>query len=132
MKLTISIPDEKYDELQEVHKNVAASIVANLDLLTRLKPKEPLLIFEALHLRQLSELFGGIIFKSPDELIKKLKDTQHLRVTDNVELKLTTDDLYQIKQQSIGMGRPYDEYFQDFITEAVQLLLYGSYAQPRR
>ncbi len=76
-------------------------------------------------MNEIQALFGGSLIKSGEELVEKLKRSQTIRFTDEISVPLTTDELWTLKQQSIGMGREFQLYAKEFVEDALSLQLNG-------
>lgn len=77
--------------------------------------------------QQISKLLGGELVKDGKDLVDKLTRSQTVRFNSEVEIELPKDMLWQLKQQSIGMSRPYDEYTKEFVMEAITYHLGGQF-----
>lgn len=87
--------------------------------------KSKLFILTQDQLNQIRELLDGRLLESPEALVALLKRSQTVRLGDGIDLTLPVEDLHSLKQQSIGMGRPYLEYVKEFVEDAVSFQLYG-------
>lgn len=74
---------------------------------------------------ELIALLGGSLIKDGADLVSKLKRSQEVRTPEGFNLILTTEDLWALKQQAIGMSRPYEEYVKEFVQDAVAIQLNG-------
>lgn len=95
-----------------------------------IKPKPSGFFLDGPALNLIGKFFGGSIIKTKEDLIDKLTRSQQVRLGDGLEVALTTDDLHALRQQSIGMSRPFDEYVREFVIDSVGLQLNGF--MPRR
>ncbi len=75
--------------------------------------------------QKLNALFAGAVVKSGDDLIDKLTRSQQVRLNDGIDILLTTDELWQLKQQAQGMRREYQEYAKEQLEDALSLYLNG-------
>lgn len=89
------------------------------------KAIERSITLNAIQISKIQDLFGGAPLKDGDDLIEKLTRTQQIRLGDGVTVTLTPEDLWQLKQQAIGMSRDYKEYVKSSVEEAVGYHLNG-------
>lgn len=131
MKITLSIPDDQYEQLEAEagRQGVPKWIGDRLTLMQGVDPKAPPLTLTQAQVRQLQELLS-INLKSADQLIEHIKGSQLIQLGDGVEVDLPPDDLYSLQQQAIGMGAAsFEDYMRDFIQEAIAFQLHGSMAR---
>lgn len=87
--------------------------------------------FTSAQMDRLRVLFGGSSIKDAEELVTKLEQTQTIRIQrpedEPVSVQMSTDDLWQLRQQSVGMSRDYQEYVKEFVEDCINLQLNGSY-----
>lgn len=77
------------------------------------------------HSNQISEYLGGVMVKTFEELLDRLKKTQKIRINGDVDIVMSADDLAVIRGYADGMGRPYEEYLKEFIEDAIGMAVNG-------
>lgn len=75
--------------------------------------------------QKINALFAGSVVKNGDDLVDKLTRSQQVRLNDGIDIVLTTDELWQLKQQAMGMRREYLEYAKEQLEDALSLYLNG-------
>ena len=77
----------------------------------------------------LAQFFAGHFIKNFDDLKEQLAQTQEIRIIGGaqpVTIRLSVEDLWQIQQQSIGMGQSFEQYVHDFCEDAISMYLNGN------
>ena len=96
------------------------------------KAPDGTLVLTAKQVNDIALLMGGTIIKDGQDLVDKLSRSQQIRMGDGIELRLNSDDLWALRQQSIGMSRDYVEYVSEFVADAVTWQLQGPAMSWRR
>lgn len=82
-------------------------------------------------LNRIRDLFGGKNISTAEELLEAIKRSQTVRFGGNIEVTLTTDNLWDLQQQALGMGVPYEQYVKEFVEDCISLQLEGVYKYGR-
>lgn len=131
MKLTLTIPDDQYERLEALSKNVPKYLGDRLSYLEDLDLKQPPFTIPPDQLREIQTTLG-VVLKSPAQLVEVLRASQTIRLGDGVEVELPADDLYALQQQAVGMGAPsFEEYIKEFVVESINYQLYGAFGSRR-
>lgn len=133
MKLTITIPDEKYEKLEQVAglQSLIAErfIERNIDFLMRVNPRENQILLKGSDVDALSRAVGGKTLRTAEDVVKLLIKNFTIGV-DGIEFKLTPEDAHTLKAQYEGMSLqnvcPYDEYVSQILEDSLSLYLWGS------
>src|SRR4051812_46638283 len=113
MKIQLKLSDALYDELELLApegETVEKFIEKRLPLLQRINPDRPYMYLNGDNIAALQALYGGKIFRSPEELIQTLQRTQTFRLPGAFELTLDMDVISQLQLQAEGMGVSFEKY----------------------
>jgi len=117
---------KKSKEEIEIDKVMAEQDVATiLALKPEVKEEDIRFILTKAQVTELQGMFAGSTIRSGDDLMDKLRRSQQVRLSDGIDITLTTDELWQLKQQSTGMRRDYLEYAKEQLEDALSLYLNG-------
>ena len=113
---------KKNDSDTEINKITAAQV---LETKPEVREEDIRFILTKEQVTELNALFAGAIVKSGADLLDKLRRSQQVRLNDGIDITLTTDELWQLKQQAQGMRRDYQEYAKEQLEDALSLYLNG-------
>lgn len=133
MKLIITIPDEKYEQLEHVAGSqglVAESFLAKaIDHTLRYNARENQILLRGSDVNALSQAVGGKTLRNAEDVIALFQKNFLLSV-DGISFKLTPEDAHALRTQYHGMALEkvlsYEEYVQGIFEDALSLFLYGS------
>lgn len=133
MKLTITIPDEKYEQLEAVAGSqqtyAERFIERNIDFLLKANPKENQILLKGADVDALSQVVGGKTIRSAADVVTLFKKNFIIGV-DGIEFKLTPEDAHTLKTQYEGMSLQnvcsYDAYVRQILEDSLSLHLWGS------
>ena len=106
-------------------ENEQVTVAAVLETKPEVKEEDIRFVLTKAQVAELNSLFAGSIVKSGDDLLDKLRRSQQVRLNDGIDIILTTDELWQLKQQAMGMRREYQEYAKEQLEDALSLYLNG-------
>src|ERR1051326_3617763 len=133
MKLTITIPDTKYEQLENVagsQRLTAETFIAKaIDHILKFNPKDNQILLGGSDVNALSQAVGGKTLRNAADIVSLFEKNFTISVG-GIELKLTLEDMHALKAQYTGMGLEktlsYEEYVQGIFEDALSLFLWGS------
>ena len=132
MKLTIQIPDEKYEQLEGVAlqqgKTVESFIQEGIDFLKQLNHLDNQILLQGKDVSSISATVGGKTLRTAEEIVKLFQDNFKVRIGD-IELQLDVEDAHALQAQFQGGaagGLSFEDYVCYNIRDALSMYLWGS------
>jgi len=131
MKLTLTIPDEQFEQLEAVAKQqgkLPAKFVSEaLNYTMQFNPLENQILLRGPDVSAIGMVTGGHTFRSATDIVRFVQDLAKVKVN-GIEFNLEAEDLHALKQQyeSFKNFMTFDEYVHQNVNEALSQYLWGS------